>query len=62
MLLVLEHKIIEYNNYLYDQQYGFHPGHSCETQLLATIDDLVKDFNAGYQTDVILLDFSKAFD
>ena len=35
---------------------------SCETQLIATINELAENMNAGKQTDVILLDFAKAFD
>ena len=35
---------------------------SCKTQLIATVNDLVENPNTGNQTDVILLEFSKAFD
>ena len=35
---------------------------SCETQLLMLIDELSKNMQARKQTDLILLDFSKAFD
>ena len=35
---------------------------SCETQLLLTIQDLASTIDVMGQTDVILLDFSKAFD
>ena len=37
-------------------------GRSCETQLILTIQDLAKDVHSKGQTNVILLDFSKAFD
>jgi hypothetical protein len=35
---------------------------SCESQLIITIDALAKSLAKGEQVDVILLDFSKAFD
>ena len=43
-------------------QHGFRKRRSCESQLIITINDLASNINAGAQTDVILLDFSKAFD
>ena len=35
---------------------------SCETQLIMLVDELAKNMHKGKQTDLILLDFSKAFD
>ena len=35
---------------------------SCETQLLSTVNDIAENLDAGRQIDVMLLDFSKAFD
>jgi len=49
-------------NILYDLQHGFREKRSCETQLLQLIDDLARNMSSGQQTDLILLDFSKAFD
>ena len=43
-------------------QHGFRDGHTCETQLTAFVDDLAKEMQNGGQTDVIVMDFSKAFD
>ncbi len=43
-------------------QHGFRHGFSCETQLLLTLNDLMKQNNAKQQIDIIILDFSKAFD
>ena len=37
-------------------------GYSCETQLLTTMNDLLQSYDKGQQTDVAILDFSKAFD
>ena len=42
--------------------HGFRSGFSPETQLAVTIDDLAKKLDKNLQTDVIILDFSKAFD
>ena len=50
------------NNILYDLQHGFEGKCSCETQLLALDHDLVHGVNANKQTDMAILDFSKAFD
>ncbi len=47
---------------LTDSQYGFHKRRSCDTQLILTIHDLAKGIEEKGQTDLILLDFSKAFD
>ena len=49
-------------NILCDQQHGFRHSRSCETQLILTINDLAESLNRNEQTDVIFLDFSKAFD
>ena len=50
------------SNILYDLQHGFREKRSCETQLIMLIDELAKNMQTGFQTDLILLDFSKAFD
>ena len=47
---------------LYDLQHGFREKRSCETQLTMLVEDLSRAANKGKQTDLILLDFSKAFD
>ena len=47
---------------LTDQQHGFRSRRSCETQLIITIQELASSLSSGEQVDVILLDFSKAFD
>ena len=43
-------------------QHGFRAEHSCESQLLLTTEDLVQNYEDEIQTDLIVLDFSKAFD
>ena len=50
------------HNLLYDLQYGFRERRSCETQLIQLVEDLTRSLTNGKQTDLILLDFSKAFD
>lgn len=52
----------ERNGLLVDVQHGFRKGRSCETQLAALVQDLAKVLDNRGQTDMILLDFSKAFD
>lgn len=51
---------LEYNNILYSKQHGFRKNHSCETQLLLTIEDLVKNLNEGSEIVLQIFDFSKA--
>ena len=50
------------HNLLYDLQHGFRSKLSCETQLVTLLEDLIRNSTAGSQTDLVLLDFSKAFD
>ena len=52
----------ENNNILYPLQHGFRSQRSCETQLLECVDDLTTNLEMGKQTDLLILDFSKAFD
>ena len=47
---------------LSDIQHGFRKHHSCETQLLITLEDLARNLDHGKQSHIILLDFAKAFD
>ena len=55
-------KHAEQNNILYPLQHGFRSKRSCETQLLECVDDLTRNLENGKQTDLLILDFSKAFD
>ena len=43
-------------------QHGFRPGSSCQNQSISLIDDISCATDNHYQTDLILLDFSKTFD
>ena len=55
-------KHLDRNNILTDAQHGFRKRRSCESQLILTIKDLASSIDLKEQIDLILLDFSKAFD
>jgi len=56
------HRHIDTNNILGEASHGFRAKHFTETQLLVTSHDLLKHVDQGKQLDVLILDFSKAFD
>ncbi len=47
---------------LVDFQYGFRNKRSCETQLILTLEDIARSRNKGMNVDILILDFSKAYD
>ena len=49
-------------NILADNQHAFRKYRSCESQLILTMNDLSKNIDRKKATDMIALDFSKAFD
>ena len=53
---------LENHQILCDSQHGFRQRRLCETQLVSTITDFINTIEGKGQCDVILLDFSKAFD
>ena len=60
---IMASQVVEHMNshdLLYDLQHGFREKRSCETQLTMMVEELAR--SACKQTDLILLDFSKAFD
>jgi hypothetical protein len=66
---LFEHVVTRHNmdqadrhNFLYALQHGFRNKLSCETQLVEFAHDLAKNCQNGHQTDVLVMDFSKAFD
>ena len=66
---ILEHIItscvmshLEAYNILYPLQHGFRKNRSCESQLLEFVTDLIDAPPNTKQTDVIIMNFSKAFD
>lgn len=50
------------NDLLNPFQHGFRSKHSCETQLVSFTQEIVDNLESGKQTDLIIMDFSKAFD
>ena len=66
---ILEHIIfhdimahLESENILVKHQHGFRKKLSCETQLITMIEEISRSLDCGQQTDLIIMDFSKAFD
>jgi len=66
---ILEHIIhsnimghLNNHSILTDKQHGFRRGHSCESQLILTVQDLASSLDKKSQIDMIIMDFSKAFD
>ena len=55
-------KFFDISNILTPKQRGFRPGFSCETQLILSIDDWARSLASCFRTDVVIFDFSKAFD
>ena len=53
---------LDKHSILTDKQHGFRTKHSCDTQLLLTTHDLLYALDNNKQTDIIIMDFSKAFD
>jgi hypothetical protein len=53
---------LEKNKVLTKLNHGFRSGYSCETQLLITINDLLKSYDKSKQIDMAILDISNAFD
>lgn len=49
-------------NVLPDEQHGFVSGRSTLTNLISAIDDWTRAWDQGLNTDVVYLDFSRAFD
>ena len=52
----------EIDNILTPHQHGFREGFSTETQLISVLDDWLSSLDKRIRTDVLLIDFSKAFD
>jgi hypothetical protein len=57
---IMEHT--SHHNILYKHQHGFRSKRSCETQLLEFTSEVFNNMQEGKQTDVLVMDFSKAFD
>ena len=62
---IIFHHIMGYldaHHVLVNYQHGFLRGNSCESQLITIVEHLARNLDHGKQTDVLLLDFSRAFD
>ena len=62
---IIHHHIMEHldlHRVLTNRQNGSRRGRSCDTQLAGLIDDHAKILDAKSQVDLVILDFSKAFD
>ena len=53
---------LEINNILTPHQHGFRKGFSTETQLISVLDDWLSSLDKQTMKDVLLIEFSKAFD
>ena len=55
-------KFLESNNSIFEMQYGFRPGRSCEHALLNAQHSLLESLSKRQVSLLLLIDFSKAFD
>ena len=51
---------LEDNKILSSLQHRFRSGHSCENQLIVTMDDLLKSIDKRVQTDMMILDLTRS--
>ena len=62
---VVRKRLVDYlesNNLISSKQHGFRKGRSCLTQLLQHMDFILDNYQDDAETDVIYLDYAKAFD
>ena len=57
---ILRH--LEEHDIITDCQHGFRARRSCETQMITPVHGLAESLDNGRQVDMMVLDFSKAFD
>jgi len=50
------------NEWLYEGQYGFRPGYSCESQVITVCHDIADSLDEGVCAHAIIIDLSKDFD
>ena len=56
------YNFLENTGQLYNSQYGFRQGHSCENAVSELLSDIIKGKQEGLYTAAMFLDLSKAFD
>ena len=56
------HNFLSENSILTEEQFGFRPGRSTDDQLLLTYNYISQHWDNGHIVDLVLCDFSKAFD
>ena len=56
---IMDH--LDLNSILVNYQHGFRQGRSCETQLITVIESVAHNLDLSQQSDLLLLDFLKAF-
>jgi hypothetical protein len=54
-------EVWEKNDWLYEGEHRVRPGYSCESQVITVYQDIADSLDKGLGTDVIITDFSKAF-
>ena len=60
--LIFNHVSDHIYPYLSTYQFGFIPDRSCLQQLLSTFSIILQNYSSHKQTDIVYLDFCKAFD
>ena len=62
--IVTKHLLLHLDrfNIVYDIQHGFRSKRSTDSELFAFTQDVLNNLRSGQQTDVIIMDFAKAFD
>jgi hypothetical protein len=60
----MEHVIASYlrqvwegNDWFYEEQHGFRPGYSCESQVITVYQDIADNLDNGGRMDAIIVDF-----
>ena len=56
------YEYLESNGIISDHQFGFRPGRSVMEQLLLVYEDISYNMDSGQSVDLVLFDYSKAFD
>jgi len=49
------------DDWLYEGQYGFRTGYSCESQIIAVCQDTANSLDNGERIDAIIVDFSESY-